>query len=50
MGGGIINADGHDVDGIWDLDGPNTPPGIGVMVKVDSADEAADTFRHAVPS
>ena len=45
MGGGIISVDGHDVGGLWDLDGPNTPPGtapmIGVMFKVDNANEAA---------
>ena len=49
MGGGIISVDGHDVGGLWDLDGPNTPPGtapmIGVMFKVDSADEAAEKVR-----
>ena len=49
MGGGIINADGHEVGGLWDLEGPNTPPGtppgIGVMVKVDNADEAAEKVR-----
>ncbi len=49
MGGGLINADGHEVGGLWDLDGPNTPPGtppgIGVMVKVDNADEAAEKVR-----
>lgn len=41
MGHGI-QVDGHDIGGLFDLDGPNTPPGtqpcIGVMVKVDSAD------------
>jgi len=45
MGGGIIKADGHDIGGLWDLDAqstpPGTPPGIGVMVKVDNADDAA---------
>ncbi len=49
MGGGLINANGHEVGGLWDLDGPNTPPGtppgIGVMVKVDNADEAAEKVR-----
>jgi predicted enzyme related to lactoylglutathione lyase len=41
MGHGVRVA-GHDVGGLFDLHGPNTPPGlkpvIGVMVKVDSAD------------
>lgn len=41
MGFGI-QVDGHDIGGLFDLDGPQTPPGtppcIGVMVKVDSAD------------
>ena len=40
-----IQVDGHDIGGIFDLHGPNTPPGtppvIGVMVKVESADAAA---------
>ena len=39
---GTIQVNGHDIGGMFDLDGPNTPPGtppcIGVMVKVDSAD------------
>ena len=37
-----IQVDGRDVGGLFDLASPNTPPGtpplIGVMVKVDSAD------------
>ncbi|MGH7585017.1 MAG: VOC family protein [Gemmatimonadales bacterium] len=40
-----IKAGGKDVGGLFDLEGPNTPPGtpplIGVMVKVESADAAA---------
>ena len=41
MGHGM-QVDGRDIGGLFDLDGPNTPPGtpplIGVMVKVDNAD------------
>jgi len=37
-----IKVDGRDIGGLFDLDGPNTPPGtrahIGVMVKVANAD------------
>ncbi len=37
-----VKVAGHDIGGLFDLHGPNTPPGlkpvIGVMVKVDSAD------------
>ena len=37
---------GEDIGGLFDLEGPNTPPGtpplIGVMVKVDSADATAE--------
>jgi uncharacterized protein len=37
-----MQVGGRDIGGIFDLDGPNTPPGttphIGVMVKVESAD------------
>ena len=37
-----VQVDGHDVGGMWDLASPNTPPGtppgIGVMVRVDDAD------------
>ncbi len=40
-----IQVDGQDVGGLFDLAGPNTPPGtpplIGVMVKVASADATA---------
>lgn len=43
--GHIVLVGGKDVGGLWDLHGPNTPPGtpplIGVMVKVASADETA---------
>ena len=49
MGGGIIKADGHDVGGMWDMASPNMPPGtqpvIGVMVKVDNADDMAEKVR-----
>jgi len=41
--GDLIQAGGRNVGAMWDLNAPNTPPGlppvIGVMVKVDSADE-----------
>jgi predicted enzyme related to lactoylglutathione lyase len=41
--GQAIKVDGHDIGGLFDLNGPSTPAGtpphIGVMVKVDSADE-----------
>lgn len=37
-----IQVGGHDIGGMWDLAGPNTPPGtpagIGLMVRVASAD------------
>lgn len=40
--GHSIRVDGRDIGGLFDLAGPNTPPGtppdIGVMVKVESAD------------
>lgn len=40
-----IKAGGKDIGGLFDLEGPTTPPGtpplIGVMVKVESADAAA---------
>lgn len=43
--GHIVQVDGKEVGGLWDLHSPNTPPGtpplIGVMVKVASADETA---------
>lgn len=44
--GYLIQVGGRQVGGLFDLHGPNTPPGtppvIGVMVKVDSADATAD--------
>ena len=44
--GHLIKVDGHDIGGLFDLNGPNTPPGtpplIGVMVKVESADAMAE--------
>ncbi|MDX2262637.1 MAG: VOC family protein [Gemmatimonadales bacterium] len=40
--GHLIKVGGEDIGGIWDLNSPNTPPGtpagIGVMVRVQSAD------------
>lgn len=40
-----VRVGGRDVGGLFDLNGPNTPPGtpayFGVMVKVDSADRTA---------
>jgi len=40
--GYTVKVAGRDIGGLFDLDGPNTPPGtrahIGVMVKVDDAD------------
>jgi predicted enzyme related to lactoylglutathione lyase len=44
--GHIVQVGGRDVGGLWDLAGPNTPPGtpahIGVMVKVGSADATGE--------
>ena len=41
-----VRVGGRDVGGLFDLDGPNTPPGlhpyIGVMVKVDNADAVCE--------
>src|SRR5262245_51250723 len=41
-----VRVGGHDVGAIFDLDGPNTPPGtkahIGVMVKVVNADATCE--------
>src|SRR6185503_2837088 len=41
----IVKVGGSAIGGLFDLAGPNTPPGtppvIGVMVKVDSADAVA---------
>lgn len=40
--GDLIKVDGHQIGGMFDLDGPNSPPGtpplIGIMVKTDDAD------------
>lgn len=47
--GWVIQAGGDDMGGLFDLNGPNTPPGaravIGVMVKTDNADASADRVR-----
>lgn len=47
--GHLIKVDGRDIGGLFDLDGPNTPPGtppvIGVMVKVDSADATTEKVK-----
>lgn len=44
VGGHMMKVGGQDIGGLFDLHGPNTPPGtpplIGVMVKVASADAA----------
>jgi uncharacterized protein len=44
--GHIVQVGGRDVGGLWDLAGPNTPPGtpahIGVMIKVESADATGE--------
>ena len=44
--GHIVQVDGHDIGGLWDLHGPNSPAGLsptlGVMVRVDSADAIAE--------
>jgi hypothetical protein len=49
MGGGIFSVGAHEVGGMWDLDAPGTPPGtpagIGVTVKIDDADAAAEKVR-----
>ena len=41
-----MRVGGRNIGGIFDLEGPNTPPGlspmIGVMVKVDGADAACE--------
>jgi predicted enzyme related to lactoylglutathione lyase len=43
--GSSVKVDGNDIGGLFDLNSPQTPPGtppiIGVMVKVDSADATA---------
>jgi predicted enzyme related to lactoylglutathione lyase len=47
--GHMILVDGRDIGGLFDLEGPNTPPGtpplIGVMVKVASADATCEKVR-----
>lgn len=47
--GHSVRVGGRDVGGLFDLDGPNTPPGtrphIGVMVKVDDADAVVEAVR-----
>ncbi len=44
--GHLIQVNGEDIGGMWDLHGPNTPkgtpPGIGVMIKVANADEVSE--------
>jgi predicted enzyme related to lactoylglutathione lyase len=52
LGGGMgssIKVDGGDIGGLFDLNSPQTPPGtpplIGVMVKVDSADATAEKAK-----
>ncbi len=44
-----MRVDGRDIGGIFDLDGPNTPPGlspvIGVMIKVEKADATCEKVR-----
>ncbi len=44
-----VRVGGRDVGGLFDLDGPNTPPGlkphIGVMVKVDNADAVCEKVQ-----
>ena len=44
-----MRAGGRDIGGLFDLEGPDTPPGlppfIGVMVKVENADAACEKVR-----
>jgi uncharacterized protein len=44
-----MKVGGHEIGGLFDLDGPNTPKGvppcIGVMVKVDSVDAACEKVK-----
>ena len=46
-----MQVDGRNIGGIFDTDGPNSPPGmspvIGVMVKVDNADAACERVAVA---
>lgn len=48
MGHSVL-VDGHNIGGLFDLDGPQTPPGtkpvIGAMIKVESADAMADKVK-----
>ena len=47
--GHLIKVDGSDIGGLFDLNSPQTPPGtpplIGVMVKVESADATAERVK-----
>ena len=47
--GHLVQVDGRNIGGLFDLAGPNTPPGtpphIGIMVKVASADETAERVK-----
>ena len=47
--GHTVKVDGHEVGALFDLAGPNTPKGtpplIGLMVRVESADAAAERVR-----
>lgn len=49
--GWLIKVGGKDVGGLFDLNGPGTPPGlppvIGVMIQAASADTAAEVIRAA---
>jgi predicted enzyme related to lactoylglutathione lyase len=47
--GHLAQVAGHNIGGLFDLEGPQTPPGtpplIGVMLKVESADAIADKVK-----
>ena len=47
--GSSVKVDGNDIGGLFDLEGPatppGTPPGIGIMVKTDDADATAAKAR-----
>ena len=47
--GDLVKVNGHQIGGMFDLNGPQTPPGtpavIGVMVKVDDADAMGEKMR-----